>query len=153
MTAMATPLSPSLGDSGRQGREVQPLWGASPTTLPAGQGHSLSPLVKDTALILTRRAGQGCSAVTPSDFGRSVMWLTRESPSEPGLALVLWFRQGCPHHHCPSPIPFSIDHTSPCHTQTAEVTRWRRRLLPDKLPSIRYDSIRCPTTRCRGCRL
>ena len=73
ITATATPLSPPFGDSGRQGREVEPLWRASPTTLPADQGHSLSPLVKDTALILTRRAGQVCSAVTPSDFGRSVV--------------------------------------------------------------------------------
>ena len=73
ITATATPLSPPFGDSGRQGREVEPLWRASPTTLPAGQGHSLSPLVKDTALILSRRAGHECSAVTPSDFGRSVV--------------------------------------------------------------------------------
>ena len=73
ITATATPFSPPFGDSGRQGREVEPLWRASPTTLPAAQGHSLSPLVKDTALILTRRAGQECSAVTQSDFGRSVV--------------------------------------------------------------------------------
>ena len=89
MTATATPLSPPFGDSGRQGREVEPLWRASPTTLPADQGHSLSPLVKDTALILTRRAGQVCSACHSIGF-RTVSRFTavvRESP----LPLCLLF--------------------------------------------------------------
>ena len=89
MTAVATPLSPPFGDSGRQGREVEPLWRAGPTTLPAGQGHSLSPLVKDTALILTRRAGYICSACHFIGF-RAVSRFTavvRESP----LPLCLLF--------------------------------------------------------------
>ena len=89
ITATATPLSPPFGDSGRQGREVEPLWRASPTTLPADQGYSLFPLVKDTALILTRRAGQVCSACHSIGF-RAVSRFTavvRESP----LPLCLLF--------------------------------------------------------------
>ena len=152
MTVTATPLTPPFGDSGRQGRVVVTFVEGQPHHTPRGPGTRQTALATDTALILTRRAGQVCSAVTPSDFGRSVMWLTRESPSEPGLALVLWFRQDYPHYHCSSPIPFSIDHTSPCHIQTAEAIRWRRRLLQDRLPSICYDSIQCPTTRCLDCR-
>ena len=44
-----------------------------PHHTPRGPGTRQTALVTDTALILTRRAGQVCSAVTSSDFGRSVM--------------------------------------------------------------------------------
>ena len=83
ITAASTPLSPSLVDPGRQGREVEPLWRAGPITLPAGREHGRS------LWLLTPRSsshdGQGRTAlsITPSDFGRSVMWppLTAEFPS------------------------------------------------------------------------
>ena len=63
---------------------------ASPNTLPAAQGHSLSPLVKDTALILTRRAGQACSACHSIGF-RAVSRFTavvRESPLPLGFLFL-----------------------------------------------------------------
>ena len=45
-----------------------------PHHTPRGPGTRKTALATDTALILTRRTGHECSAVTPSDFGRSVMW-------------------------------------------------------------------------------
>ena len=77
------------GSQGGKGEWLWPLWRASPTTLPAGQGHSLSPLVKGTVLILTRRAGQVCTACHSIGF-RAVSRFTavvRESP----LPLCLLF--------------------------------------------------------------
>ena len=37
------------------------MWRAGPTTLPAGHGHGSPACRQDTALVLTRRAGHGCS--------------------------------------------------------------------------------------------
>ena len=54
------------------------------------QGHSLSPLVKDTALILTRRAGHECSACHSIGF-RAVSRFTavvRESPLPLGFLFL-----------------------------------------------------------------
>ena len=44
-----------------------------PHHTPRGMGTRQTALATDTALILTRRAGHECSAVTQSDFGRSVV--------------------------------------------------------------------------------
>jgi hypothetical protein len=82
ITATATPLSPPFGDSGRQGREVVTSVEGQPHHTPRGPGTLPFPLVKDTALILTRRAGQVCSACHSIRF-RAVSRFTvvvRESP-------------------------------------------------------------------------
>ena len=71
-----TPLSTRLGDSAGQGREVEPLWRAGPTTLPAGQEHGSPLWLSGTMLILTRRKAHECASVTQSDFG----WSGRPPP-------------------------------------------------------------------------
>ena len=78
-----TPLSPRLGDSAGQGRAVEPLWRAGPTTLPAGQEHGSPLWLSGTMLILTRRKAHECASVTQSDFGWSARPppLTAEFPS------------------------------------------------------------------------
>ena len=74
MTAVATPLSPPFGDSGRQGREVVTFVEGQPHHTPRGPGTLPFPF-GERHTRSSSHDGQGKSAllVTQSDFGRSVV--------------------------------------------------------------------------------
>ena len=72
MTAVPAPLSPSLGDSGRQGRAVMTSVEGQPHHTPRGPGTRLSTIAAG-APCSSSHDGERMNAlsVTPSDFGWS----------------------------------------------------------------------------------